>query len=97
MNSGQDDRLAEVTRDLHTVLERRLGDLLGQVEAARALALHAQRASEDVARRHAIAERLRGDGHVEHAEIVERELEAIEALHADAVEDLAALVGTLHG
>ncbi len=52
MNSGHDDRLDAVTHDLHAVLERKLGDLLGQVQAAQSLA-NAVKGAEDEIRRKA--------------------------------------------
>ncbi len=97
MNSGHDDRLDAVTQDLHAVLERKLGDLLGQVQAAQALARQVQGASDDIERRAALAQQLRDGGHGEHASGIEREVEVLKSLRANTVDDLAKLVGSLHG
>lgn len=97
MNSGHDDRLDAVTQDLHAVLERKLGDLLGQVQAAQALARQVQGATDDIERRTALARHLRESGHGEHADEVAREVDGLQVLRATTVEDLAKLVGALHG
>ncbi len=97
MNAGHDDRLGAVTQDLHTVLERKLGDLLGQVQAAQSLARQVQSADDDISRRTSLARRLRDGGHSEHADDLDREVEALSALRASQVDDLAKLVSDLHG
>jgi hypothetical protein len=97
MNSGHEDRLGAVTQDLHSVLERKLGDLLGQVQAAEFLARQVQSADDDIARRSSLARQLRDRGHSDQADSIDREVEAMQSLRSAHVDDLAKLVSDLHG
>jgi hypothetical protein len=97
MNSGHDDRLDAVTHDLHAVLERKLGDLLGQVQAAQSLANAVKGAEDEIRRKAGVAEFLRNGGNDAEADSIEREIDAIFAVRDAYVEDLASLVGELHG
>ena len=97
MNSGHDDRLHAVTQDLHSVLERKLGDLLGQVQAAQRLAQAVKGAEDELRRKEGVARYLRAAGRDAQAEQVEGEIEALAAIRAGHVDDLAKLVGELHG
>lgn len=97
MNAGHDDRLEAVTQDLHGLLERRLGDLLGQVQAAQSIARQVQAADDEIRRKVSLHGHLRDAGRAEHAAMVEREVAGLEAIRAEHVDTLARLTSELHG
>jgi hypothetical protein len=96
MNAGHDERLEAVTQDLHALLERRLGNLLGQVQAAQSIARQVRSADDDIARKAAVHDRLVDAGHEEHAALLAVEVEELLAIRESLVESLSQLTSELN-
>ena len=56
-----ENRVAAVQQEVNTVLEERLGDLLGRIEAVREVAIQIASAQHDIERHEALAEKVEAD------------------------------------